>query len=79
MVPLSRERGRGCEVKNYQYAVRFTGVEATPGKIKRHTHVMRGILAETSNAAIEKAQDFIKRNPKFKGLHYPTYSIQSVD
>lgn len=66
-------------MKNYQYAVRFTGVEASPGNLKRHTHVMRGILAENSSAAIDKARDAIKRNPKWKGLYYPAYTIQSVD
>jgi hypothetical protein len=64
---------------NYHYAVKFTGVLPTPNRIKRRTHIIRSILAENSSSAITQAMALIHKNPKFKGLYYPTYSIYSVD
>ena len=64
---------------NYHYAVKFTGVLPFADRIRRRTHIIRSILAEDSSSAITQAMALIHKNPKFRGLYHPTYSIHSVD
>lgn len=63
----------------YRYTVRFTGVESTPKRIKRRVTKLRGILADSTPEAIDRARGLVARSPKLRGLFYPTYSIVGIE
>lgn len=63
----------------YRYTVRFTGVESTPKRIKRRATKLRGILADSTPEAIDRARELVARDPKLRDLCYPTYAVVGID
>jgi hypothetical protein len=63
----------------YRYTVRFTGVESTPSRIKRHATKLRGILANSTPEAIDRARELVACDPRLKKLYYPTYAVVGIE